>query len=56
MRSSLNLVTRMEINLELQIKVENVMSPANHRRNDSHVYLSNALSFLLNLLCTDLIG
>ena len=29
MRSSLNLVTRMEINLELQIKVENVVSTAN---------------------------
>jgi hypothetical protein len=29
MRSSLNLVTRMEINLELQIKVENVVSMAN---------------------------
>ncbi len=29
MRSSLNLMTRMEINLELQIKVENVVSPAN---------------------------
>jgi hypothetical protein len=29
MRSSLNLVTRMEINLELQIKLENVVSTAN---------------------------
>jgi hypothetical protein len=29
MRSSVNLVTRMEINLELQIKVENVVSMAN---------------------------
>ncbi len=29
MRSSLNLVTRIEINLELQIKLENVVSTAN---------------------------